>query len=271
MADKLKVILDLIHQHPNQTRFNCPFCNRINSLAVHSVDGSIRYKCFGVDCKTHGINKQRLEIDDIYTRKNNMDISRNSVDNVFCLPSYFVSPLDRPEVLEYLRRNHVLKAYEAGLVQLRYDPKDNRIVYLVRDSDGNICNCTGRLLSKSISSKWRIYGNNKSPFVCGTKDVAIVVEDCASACAVSSLMTGLALLGTDFSVEYLNILKRYKHVILALDKDALRKTLEIEASIRFFAEVSILFLEEDLKVLDEKHLKEFLGEHYNLSDIGELE
>ena len=41
-----------------------------------------------------------------------------------------------------------------------------------------------------------MYGNKDVPFKCGECNDAVIVEDCPSACAVSNILTGIAIMGT---------------------------------------------------------------------------
>lgn len=181
-------------------------------------------------------------------------------------------PLNHPPALEYLEKNNCLSSYTNNRVDIRYDPKLDRIVFLCYDSNNNLMNATGRLLSKNNKDnlpKWFIY-NGSYPFICKNKpssnDIpkslnAVITEDCASATCVSYAHTGIALLGTNFKLDYLHLLKPYKKVYLMLDKDALVKSLKLHNSLRYYADVSVVFLAEDLKYLDQDHLREFLGKH----------
>ena len=62
------------------------------------------------------------------------------------------------------------------------------------------------------------YGNSGLPFICGNSETCYVVEDCASAVAVSQYGTGLALLGTNLSDSILDIVVNYPRVIVCLDR-----------------------------------------------------
>jgi len=75
-----------------------------------------------------------------------------------------------------------------------------------------------------------------------------VVEDCPSACAVSSLYTGLALLGTSLPNSILSIIKsRWSRVIICLDKDATDKALKLVDKLGFYVNTDMKMLERDLK------------------------
>ena len=55
-----------------------------------------------------------------------------------------------------------------------------------------------------------MYGNKDVPFKCGECDDAVIVEDCPSACAVSNILTGIAIMGTK--------LKDYKESLDTIQK-----------------------------------------------------
>lgn len=269
MPSKLSIILDLHYDQPNKYRFNCPFCGRVNSLSISEDGGHVKYKCFGATCNTRGIHHEKLSIENI---KANRLVVPNSIPiSNFVVPDYFVSALDRASCKDYLVNNHCLGAVVQDRIQVKYDPKQDRIVFLTYDLLGNIVGANGRKLNyKADGPKWLVYGSYNYPFVAGNKDVAIVVEDCASASSVSHLLTGVALCGTNINTNHLSILRKYKKIMIALDQDAVRKACELEASIRFFASTSILLLNEDIKALDHKHLYEMLGRHIQLDKVEDL-
>ena len=121
----------------------------------------------------------------------------------------------------------------------------NRVVYLVKDGR-KVIDAAGRTLTNQKPKWWR-YGKSGYPFVCGTGRVAILLEDCASACCVSHLFSGIALLGTNLLDSHLPILKRYDKVIVALDKDATSKGLQLVRKLQGHMPTSLLVLHKDFK------------------------
>ena len=78
----------------------------------------------------------------------------------------------------------------------------------------------------------------------------VLVEDCISACVVSNYgIAGVALLGTSLLDEHKDILSTYfDKVIVALDPDALPKTLQIAKELKgWVKDVKVLKLTDDLK------------------------
>ena len=93
-----------------------------------------------------------------------------------------------------------------------------------------------------------MYGSKEYPFICGDSDTAVLVEDCASACAVSHLYSGVALMGTSLPDSYIPILKkRFKKIIVALDRDATTKAFDISNQLRYYVNTQVKILDDDLK------------------------
>ena len=135
--------------------------------------------------------------------------------------------------------------------------KRNRVVFLVKKK-GVVVDAVGRLIN-GIGPKWYRYANSKQPFICGEHSAAIVVEDCASACSCSHQMTGVALMGTNLLQEHIDVLRRYDKVIVALDKDATDKAIEM---VRVLAQegvpAKLAVLNNDLKNMEKEERDDFL-------------
>jgi len=119
------------------------------------------------------------------------------------------------------------------------------VVYLIKDGN-RVVDAVGRSLTDEKPKWWR-YGRSGFPFTCGVGHVGIVVEDCASACSVSSNYTGIALLGTSLLDSYIPILRRYKKLYVALDKDATKKALDIVIKLQDVVTTKMMILNQDLK------------------------
>ena len=81
----------------------------------------------------------------------------------------------------------------------------------------------------------------------GTGDDLYLVEDAASACAVSSFGVGMALLGTNLTDRALEIAKQYPRCIVCLDKDASKKALSLTVRLKQFTKTTMRLLEFDPK------------------------
>jgi hypothetical protein len=114
--------------------------------------------------------------------------------------------------------------------------------------DGKMVDATGRTLSKRIP-KWKRYGNSGLPYTHGCGKVAVVVEDCVSAAVVGyGSFVGVALLGTSLQDTHRRYLTQFSTAVIALDPDALPKTLQMAKELRgHVSDVRVLKLEDDIK------------------------
>ena len=137
-----------------------------------------------------------------------------------------------------------------------YDIKEHRVVFLVEDNH-KIVDATGRARGK-ILPKWKRYGKSNTPYSHGNGDIAVVVEDCISAYVVGKAQencTGVALLGTSLLEGHREFLSRFNKVLIALDPDALPKTLQIAKELRgWVEEIKVLKLNNDLKYRDRRDI-----------------
>ena len=101
------------------------------------------------------------------------------------------------------------------------------------------------------------------PFTYGYGKVAVVVEDCVSASVVGNeVYVGVAVLGTSLSESHKRYLSQFSTAIIALDPDALPKTLLFAKEIRdVVPNVKVLKLIDDLKYRKEEDFKNL----YNLT------
>ena len=88
------------------------------------------------------------------------------------------------------------------------------------------------------------------PYVSGSGTVAVVVEDCVSAAVVGGYgsFVGVALLGTSLSEAHKGYLTQFSTAVMALDPDALPKTLQFAKELRGYVnDVKVLRLHDDIK------------------------
>jgi hypothetical protein len=132
-------------------------------------------------------------------------------------------------------------------LNIHYDVKDKRVVFPVEHND-IIVDAVGRSVTKLLP-KWKRYGKSNLPFVHGCGRVAVVVEDCVSASVVGSdVLVGVAVLGTSLSESHKRYLMQFSTAIIALDPDALTKTLAFAKELRgYVPDVRVLRLIDDLK------------------------
>jgi len=204
--------------HIGQTfRGKCPICFRKNTFTVSNDNGQLVWNCYANSCTVKGKHSVGLRIEDI--RK--LLINKEVVNDVpFVLPEWIVKD---HEHIQAFRRSYSIH----DTVELRFDVRDSRVVFTVMDK-GKMVDAVGRLYksTKTHATKWKRYGNSRRAYVCGSGHTAIVVEDCISATQAMEFeqCAGFAIMGTALLSEHIQQLQQYKQVIVALDPDALTKT-----------------------------------------------
>lgn len=211
-------------------RLNCPSCNGYKTFTVTNNMGQMLWNCYKSSCQLSGSKRVSLSVSDI--KKHKQNIEKDS--EPFVMPEYIV-PYDKESY------------YDIPNDKLMYDVKEHRVVFPVIH-EGRVVDANGRSLGKRIP-KWKRYGKSDLPFVSGHGKVAVVVEDCVSASVLDSeVYVGVAVLGTSLSESHKKYLSQFSTAIIALDPDALPKTMSFAKELRAYVkDVKVLRLNDDLK------------------------
>lgn len=254
---QLEVVRSLSVEAGQGTRFDCPFCGGSNCFSVDKDRGKLKWFCFRASCPARGIaDYARTPADIRSLLANPEEINTRK----FVLPDH-IMPLSSDEAaVELVRKYNAMPAYLSKDAGIMFDPKQRRVVFLIRDVNGAVVGAAGRVLKPGRGiPKWFRYDGTGLPFVCGKSATAVVVEDALSACAVSPVATGIALLGTNLQDSYLPTLKRFDQVIVALDPDAARKSLQLQKTLSFFVRSRVALIKDDLKYFSPPEIAEMLG------------
>jgi len=255
--NQLAIIEGIIQGDDVDTRVDCPFCNHTNTLTIKKSEGKVMWYCFHASCNAKGNIKKEMSIKDV---EKSLVLSSNAdIKKTFFVPENFVSVYNTEKCVEYMKKNHCMVAYMNGLVDIKYDVRQHRAVFLIK-KDQEVVGAVGRGLNSEVYPKWFMYGDKSYPFMCGKHDTAIIVEDCASACAVSDFYCGVALMGTSLPESYIPVLKKhFKKVIIALDRDATTKAFDISNQLRYYMDTQVKILEEDLKYFGSNQIEGVLN------------
>ena len=246
---QLEVVQSLYLAKDLQTRIDCPFCNNKNTLSIDTTDNKIYWYCFHASCKARG--KKEGEKDMHYVQKvfqGNRDL--HIEDTEFVIPDSFQSIYSNEKAMRWLSNNNCWEAWSWGRADFKYDVKQDRVVFLIKNRDTHkIVGAVGRALNTRDYPKWYMYGNKDVPFKCGECVDAVIVEDCPSACAVSNILTGIAIMGTKLKALHKSHLEPYKNLYICLDRDATTKAYDMAKDLRSsgFENVIVKPLEDDLK------------------------
>lgn len=240
-------------------RSDCPVCGKKNTFSVND-DGMQRlWFCFHADCNVSGRTGISLTRDFAKLAIKKPMTKVEQPDIKFMLPDTFVSLSRNLDAELYVKSVNAYDAYLSGRADIRYDFKRNRVAYVVKNGN-SVVDAAGRAID-GRNPKWYRYGNSSLPFYCGSSSTAIVLEDCASACSVSALATGVALLGTNLLEPHIEMLRKYERVFVALDKDATDKAVSMVKVLCRQVPTKLMVLSRDLKNLTKEELNDFLRSH----------
>ena len=235
--------LDLVLEE--RYRGDCPVCNGKNTFTVIKTPDNILYNCYKAGCSLRGNSTYQFTVGDALAKKKKQENKKET----FILPAHIVP--NREQITLWA------EIYSIDKTNILYDVKENRIVFPVMH-DSKIVDATGRAIDKKQNPKWKRYGNSGYAYTSGMGQIAVVVEDCISAAVVPTIdaaFTGFALMGTSLLDGHIVQLQEYSEVIVALDPDAVKKTLEFTRKLRSFLPskpIRSMKLEDDLKYRKEK-------------------
>ena len=252
------LINDLQLRDGETKRMTCPMCkNKEKTFTITNNMGQVLWNCYKVSCSLSGGKRVHLTSEDI--RKSLGSFAEEMVEIPFELPEYVIPHDNNEDVLRFANTYGL----DIELVELMYDVKDHRVVFPIVHG-GKIVDATGRSLDKRLP-KWKRYGKSDLPYTQGYGTVAIVVEDCVSAAVVgtvSDVHVGVAVLGTSLSESHKRYLSRFSTAVVALDPDALPKTLAFVRELKgHVPDVRALRLTDDLKYRNPQDL-------HSLTNIG---
>jgi len=249
------IISDLSLVSGETRRMTCPSCNTKNTFTMTNNMGSIVWNCYKASCSLSGGTNVALTSDDI--RKSLGFVAEETHVATFVKPEWLVR--DYSTIQDFCTE-WALNPLDLGLL---YDVREHRVVFPVMHG-GVMVDATGRSLGKRLP-KWKRYGKSHLPYVSGRGKTAVVVEDCISAAVVgdSDVCVGVAVLGTSLSIGHKEYLSQFSTAIIALDPDALPKTLQFAKELRGYVDtVKVLRLTDDLKYREPTDMA-------NLSTLGE--
>jgi hypothetical protein len=254
-TEQLRTVERLKVKDGDTERFNCPFCNGYNTLGVTNNNGILQWHCFKASCEAHGMYDKGLSI---YGIQKKLDNDSDTVKLGKPIP-FLVDYTNHEDVIEYLKDTNSYDAAEKQLVNVKYSPAENRVLFgLGRFS---ISGYTGRRLGQ-FGPKWVKYGDTSSLFTCGNGKIGVIVEDAPSACAVGIIeeYTGISLLGTNLTPTHkIEIINNFSSVLVCLDPDAATKSLKLSQQLEGFIRSSVRLIPDDLKNYKPNKIKEILN------------
>ena len=251
MVNMNTLINDLQLRDGETKRMTCPMCNnKEKTFTITNNMGKILWNCYKASCSLSGSKKVHLTSDDI--RKSIGVFAEETVEIPFELPEYITPHNNNEDVLKFADTYGL----SIDTTEMMYDVKDHRVVFPIVHG-GKIVDATGRSLNKRLP-KWKRYGKSDLPYTHGYGKVAVVVEDCVSAAVVGTVSVvhvGVAVLGTSQSESHKRYLSQFSTAVVALDPDALPKTLAFVRELKTHVpDVKALRLTDDFKYRNQQDL-----------------
>ena len=223
---------------------DCPICDGVKKFTATNKEGLIIYNCYRNSCDVKGATMTPMLVETI---KNKIQgVEERVAPKKFVMPE-FITDGNNAYVQRFKRR------WDLN-IELLYDCKSQRAVFPIY-KNGRVVDAIGRALYDA-HPKWYKYGKMGKYYshcINPCKKIAVVVEDCVSATIIGENflgVTGVALLGTNLLREHKECLDVFEKVIVALDPDALGKTIEYTKELKSYcdpSEVYALHIEDDLK------------------------
>ena len=260
-------VRDLDLSDGESIRKACPKCGSKNTFTASKIDGRVVYNCYKLSCDLAGKFSSAMtheELQSYFVQPLVETYSKNKELDSFVYPEHITN--DDPA-------NGHMRRFKQRWSKLQnetllFDVKDKRAVFPIY-SGNKLVDAIGRALDGAIPKWYRYSGIAKhyERTMGDTNGVYVIVEDVISAITVARSFintTGYALLGTSLTEEHkTDIADNARAVIVALDPDALSKTLEYRRELQLWTGLpcKVLSLEDDLKYereADMKGLKELI-------------
>jgi len=253
--DQLEILKPIKLAEGETKRVDCPFCGGRKTFTISRHEGNRVWNCYRASCGVRGGTSDEMSRDTIRRRLENGP-TRRTVRNTIPIPQHLSDPRHHDRAMKYLKSMHSLYAFENGMIDIRYAPAEDRVLFFTNNGEGAV----GRSI-RGDKPKWKAYGDISGLLSAGLGDTAVVVEDAASACAVarSGAFTGCALLGTNLSPLQKHQLRAYSKVLIALDADATRKAVKMKSSLEGLIVTKVVMLPTDIKYMSQAEMEETLS------------
>jgi len=260
-------VTDLGLKEGDRHRGDCPECRGRNTFTATNVLGDIKYNCFKLGCTVGGIHGTDMTAAEIHRRLEEQQLQRAYTNikkekDTMEIPEYVVTPK-----ASHTKYQRYIKRWGIAIGHTMYDVKDERVVFPIKQ-DGRIIDAVGRAVGKKQQPKWYRYTGEADYYTIGEAKTLLIVEDVVSAIVAFQeipYVTAMAILGTSLSPKHMEKIGEYDKVIIALDPDAIGKTVEYRREIELWTgnKTVAMNLIDDIKYReyeDMDKLKELVNE-----------
>lgn len=251
-------LINFIRRLPKPYRGQCPSCGHKNTFIVNANNGSLFWYCFHASCNLKGKTNYEVSVDELRAVSSDTphSISYGCGQGLlqYTPPEFFISPLQNSSCYQFLYRSNLIDFYSRNVDLIRYDPKQHRCVFILKDKEG-IRGAVGRNLGVLGNSKWYVYARYSGcPFLLqrssldfNKANTVLLVEDCVSACTASSVVNCASLCSTNCPPDTIAYLVQYDRLVIALDDDATGKAIKLQKQLSPYRPTFIIPLRKDIK------------------------
>ena len=263
----IQFVTDLGLKESDRYRGDCPECRGKNTFTATNILGDIKYNCFKLGCTVGGIHGTDMTAAEIHRRLEEQQLQRAYTNikkekDTMEIPEYVVTPK-----ASHTKYQRYIKRWGIAIGHTMYDVKDERVVFPIKH-DGRIVDAVGRAVGKKQHPKWYRYTGEADYYTIGEAKTLLIVEDVVSAIVAFQeipYVTAMAILGTSLSPKHMEKIGEYDKVIIALDPDAIGKTVEYRREIELWTgnKTVAMNLIDDIKYReyeDMDKLKELVNE-----------
>ena len=254
---------DLGLKEGERHRGDCPECRGRNTFTATNNLGDIKYNCFKLGCTVGGIYGTDMTAAEIHRRMEQQQLQRaytniNKEKDTMEIPEHVVTPkTSHTKYQRYVRR------WGIAIGQTMYDVKDERVVFPIKH-DGRIVDAVGRAVGKKQHPKWYRYTGEADYYTIGIGKTLLIVEDVVSAVVAAQelpYITAMAILGTSMNPKHFEKIGEYDKVIIALDPDAIGKTVEYRREIELWTgrKTTAMNLIDDIKYREYEDMEKLNG------------
>ena len=250
--DQVEYVKSIILAEGDRHTADCPFCGGKNKFTLDKFDGKLIWNCYRASCGVKGA----------YTGKRDINAAKSYLEGNATqrfkakykeIPALTTRVTNHDPAVSYLKHVNSYDAYLRGDIKIRYAPVEDRVLFYNSDGTGAV----GRSL-RPVRAKWWSFGDLTEGIHVGTGKHAVLVEDVASACSVSSVTgyVGVALLGTNITKSITKTLSKYQKVTLVLDNDASLKAISLARKLNM--QCNVRFTRLDLKYLTAQAIEDLV-------------
>ena len=211
-------------------RGDCPFCRGKNTFSASCEVGVLMYNCYKLGCNVGG----RFDTDMTASEIRNLlrptqDQTKKEVETME-IPAQLVEP-----TRQHTKHNRFMR----------------RVVFPIYNNHKMI-DAIGRAVGANQIPKWYRYTGAADYYTIGAGNTILIVEDVVSAMVAYQELpdvTCMAILGTSMNHKHFEKIGEYDKAVIALDPDAVSKTIEYRREIELWTgnKTIALSLSDDIK------------------------